>query len=347
MSPHYKRISSILLAAATCIQLNLYAESSGTRQTLEEHRRGTGYILRDGKILDARDAPSQTMQEHYGTGVEALKNRNWKEVIKQFRIVAANWPETTFGQDSSFYLALGYFNVNQAALAERQVAKYLALPGSLKYFEEAYTLKLAIADKYSRGTKKHLFGIDKLPTCISAKKDALRIYDEVITALPNHPIAAKAYLAKGDMLRRRKEYRESIDAYQQVIKKFPKDESAPIAFISIAKTYDIQSKREHQNPDILALAEVNAKRFEDLFPRDERLAVVQSKLRSMEEVYAQSLYETGRFYERIKQPQASVIYYSCALRRYPDTQIARECKERLTDLNEVACKLELSRERSL
>jgi TolA-binding protein len=55
-------------------------------------------------------------------------------------------------------------------------------------------------------------------------------------------------------------------------------------------------------------------------------------------VYARSLYETGQFFESTKKPQASAIYYSQLMTKYPDTQFALLAKKRLAALTRASKK---------
>jgi outer membrane protein assembly factor BamD (BamD/ComL family) len=52
-------------------------------------------------------------------------------------------------------------------------------------------------------------------------------------------------------------------------------------------------------------------------------------LADTEELFAQNLYETGRFFERTNKPAASVIYYNKVISKYPLTKAATSAKEKL------------------
>ena len=123
------------------------------------------------------------------------------------------------------------------------------------------------------------------------------------------------------------------DSFQLLIRRFPKHELAPECYLYISKIYLEQSWYEYQNPDILAFAEINYRRFEKDFPREERLCEIQADLVAIKEIYAAGLYETGNFYERVRRPRAAVIYYHDAIHQFPDTCVAELCRERLDCLD--------------
>ena len=155
-------------------------------------------------------------------------------------------------------------------------------------------------------------------------------------------MAARALLSKASIFRSREQFRESIESYQTAIRKFPRTEFAAKAYSLIAKAYLLQAQIDVHNPDILALAQINLKKFGQDFPRDEKIKQAESNLHEMKEIFATALYETGQFYERKKKPKASVLYYHNAIEQFPETKIAEKCKERIVALKPYADEIQIS-----
>lgn len=301
------------------------------------------YVLRNGRLIDTKDIATLPVEDHYNLGVAALKKEDWDEAVVQFRIVTINFPATSWGKEAFYFLGVAYFQAGDKDMANQNLSTYLQENAHPTYFEETFQYKLAIADAFKKGAKRHLFGSEKLPSWMPDTDLALTIYDEIITSLPNNEIAAKALLAKGDLLRKREEFRTSIDAYNQVIRKFPRTELASTAYSLISRVYLQQAQIDVHNPDILPLAQINIKKFSADFPRDEKIQKAEDNLHEMKEIFANALYETGQFYERKKQPKASVLYYHTATIQFPDTKIAKSCKERLDALQPYAEEIELTK----
>lgn len=171
-----------------------------------------------------------------------------------------------------------------------------------------------------------------LPKWVSAQDSALEIYDEVVAALPNHALTIQALLSKADLLCRMEEYRECIDTYQLIIRRFPKHEIIPSCYLKIAESYYEQSRYEFQNPDILALAELNVRKFKNDFPRDEGIEAAEQTICQIKELYAKGLCDLGLFYERMEKPEAAAIYFQSSIEEFPDTKVARFCRSRLNCL---------------
>ncbi len=293
------------------------------------------FKLRNGKLIDADVVATLPVQEHFNRGIEAINQENWKEAARQFKVITLTFPDTPYGADSYYYLGVAEYNLDEFDFANEAFTAYLKAKNNPKFFQEAIEYKFAIADRLGAGSKKRFLGTKKLPKWASGTSLALEIYDEVITALPCHDLAARALYSKGSLLWNQKQYKRSIEAFQMIIKRFPKHELAPESYVTIAKIYLEQSRTEFQNPDVLEFAQINLTRFRHDFPRDERISEVEGDVLAVKEIYANGLYETGLFYERIDKPKASLIYYQNAIKRFPETMVAIKCIERL----EVLCKL--------
>ena len=171
-----------------------------------------------------------------------------------------------------------------------------------------------------------------MPKWLSAKDLAVEIYDEVIATLPRHELASEALYRKGKLHYELEDFKASIEAYQTLIRRFPKHTRAPDSYVGIAHVYLKQCEVEFKDPDFLDLARLNVKKFREDFPAEDRLESAQTMLLDMEERYAADLYETGQFFERTKKPKAAALYYHNIKSRYPDTKAAQNSEKRLQKL---------------
>lgn len=310
--------------------------------SFESPQLSAAYVFRNGRFIDVKDIATLSVEEHYKLGIDALQKQDWPEAVQQFRIVTINFPLTSWGKESFYFLGVAYYHFDDKELANNNLSIYLSENQNPQYYEETFRYKLAIADAFKEGAKRHLFGYEKLPQWLSAKDLAITIYDEIAASLPSNQVAAKAYLSKASLLRKNGQYRESIETYQTVIRKFPKTEFAAKGYSLIARVYLKQANTEVHNPDLLALAQINLKRFSQDFPRDGKIQEAETQIATMKEIFANALYETGLFYERKGQPKASALYYTSAIGQFPDTKTALLCKTRMKSLEQYADEMQLS-----
>lgn len=291
------------------------------------------YTIKDGSFINTDELAIYPVEVHYNMGVDAMEKDDWDEASRQFRIVSNSFPNSSYAPDALFYLGAADYNIAEYDSANEAFSKYLKSQANPKFFLEAIDYKFAIAEQFKYGAKRRFFGSKHLPKWATGRSLAVEIYDEIISAMPCNEIAAKALYSKGCLQLQLKDYRQSIESFQSVTKRFPKHELAPECYRMITKVYLEQCQYEFQNPDILAFAQINLRRFKHDFQREERLTEAEQDVLRIKEVYARGLYDTGQFYERIQQPQASVIYYHNAIKQFPDTYVAELCKQRLYRLN--------------
>lgn len=287
------------------------------------------YVLKNGKFVNSKDLPTYSADEHYRLGCGDYEAQDYASAAEQFNVIAVNFPNEPFYHDSLFFLGVCYYYDQEYDFANEAFTQYLNCQSNPQYFEEAFSFKLDIAAQFACGAKKRFFGTKLLPKWAPSGSLAIEIYDEVIAALPCHPFAAYALNCKGMLYWKECDYRNAIDAYQQLIRRFPKDELSPTAYVCISELYLDLASTELNNPDLLALAEINCKRFQIDFPKEERVCDVEYNVQQMKELYAKGLFDTAQFYERIEQPCAAVLYYRSTIEQFPDTSFAKCSGRRL------------------
>lgn len=271
--------------------------------------------------------------KHYNEGGRYYNAKKYRKAYSHFERVIYFFPASEVAAEASYYLAVCYYEMGEYDFANREFSAYVTASADPAFFEDAICFKFNIAEHFKEGKRRRAFTSRYLPKWISAEDEALQIYDEVILALPNHELTVCALRSKAELLRRMREYRASVDTYQILIRRFPKHEATPDAYVSISEVYYEQCQHDFQNPDLLAFADLNARKFSDDFPRDERIQVINDYVQKMKETYARGLYELGLFYERKGHPHAAAIYYQTAIKEFPETSIACACQERLDHLD--------------
>lgn len=291
------------------------------------------FAVKPKKSFKTQEEADLFLFDHFNKGCQDYNRGHWSAAANEFEKIVYFFPTKEAGAEASFFLGVCYFQMKEYDFANAEFSTYISSGLHSEYFEEAIYYKYSIAQELGSGKKRRPFKLRYLPKWISADELAQTIYDEVINTVPNHELAPLSLFAKGELYHKNREYRQSIDAYQTLIRRFPKNELAPDSYVKIAENYFEISQLEYQNPDILGLAELNARKFADEFPRDDRLCAAENYAKEIKEVYAAGLCKTGAFYERTHHPEAASIYYLSAIEEYPDTKVAGYCRYRLTQLD--------------
>jgi len=287
------------------------------------------FALEEEELTWEEDPSAATAVEYNGYLQEALADKDWWAAVDFANIIAYNFPSSPFSQELPYLIGYSYCQLGQYELANKSLSAYLNHSTNHAHFEEAIRMKFEIAEGFLHGKKKRLFGSPKMPAWLSAKENALEIYDEVIATVPHSEMAAISLLGKAKIQAEFEDYKPAIETLTTLIRRFPKTDVAAQAYLEIARVYFDQSQKKCLDLDILDLAEVNLRKFKGAFPRESRIEEAEKILLDTNELFAANLLETGNFFERTKKPAASMIYYTRVLAKYPNTKAAVVAREKL------------------
>ncbi len=274
----------------------------------------------------------RSVQDYYSSALNEVDHKNWKTAVTFCEKIVRLFPDSPFSSEALYYAGICYFELDDYSLANRYFTDYLKQKKIPKYFDQSIEYKFKIAEKYRNGSFRRMFHFKHAPKFSPAKKDALDLYEEVISTLPYHDLAAKSFFGKALIQRQREDYRESIETFHQLIRRFPKHELSIASFIEIGKTYLNQCNRKKLDPEIIHLAQLNLEKFQIAFPGEDRVEEAKQNVLLIKEKFANSLFETGRFFEKRKKVHAAKIYYQRVIHLFPDTKSAFLCKNRIEKL---------------
>jgi outer membrane protein assembly factor BamD (BamD/ComL family) len=301
----------------------------------------SAFLLLGGECFSKEAVKKETKKEvtlkksaydYYSDMLSAYQEKQWKEVVFTSRSLVTAYPDSPFTAEAFYYQGIAFFHLQDFDMSNICFSKYLRNETTPKYFEEAIGYKFLIADKFYEGAKKHILGLEKLPKIMPAKQEALEIYEEIITTLPRHDLTAQSLYKKGVILCDFQDFKLSVEAFQVLIRRFPKHSLAPEAFLGIQKVYLKQSKEEFPDPDILELALINLNKFSENFPSEPRIEQAEQMYVAMQDSFAKELFETAGFYERTKKDEAAFIYYTTLLTQYPQSSYAQKASKQIQKL---------------
>lgn len=273
------------------------------------------------------------VHQHYSKMIDHYQNKDWQKLSWKCQDLVADFPTSPFAREALYYLGVAHYKLGELEYANMAFSDYLKEELTPKFFDQVIRYKFEIARAFDEGARIHLFGWQKMPKWLPAYDEALEIYDEVITTLPRDDLAAQALYRKGVVLLRMEEYKKSIEAFQTLIRRFPKHPLSPDGYIGISEVYLTECDQEFPDANKLDLAEINLRKFRYHFPSEPRIAEAEKKLLGMKERLANDLLEIAEFYERTKKKKAAAIYYATILKKYPETKAANKSEKRLKVLD--------------
>ena len=274
-----------------------------------------------------------SVHDHYGAMMKHYQNKDWKRLGYRSLDLITDFPESAFVKEAYYYLGLAYFEQQDYELSNINFSAYLKEDLTPKFFDEVMRYKFEIACRFQEGAKRHLMSSRKMPKWLKAYDIAVEIFDEVITTLPRDDLAAQALFRKGSLLLNMKDYKESVEAYQTLIRRFPKHTLAPECYLGVSSVYLAQCKDEFPDEDRLALAEINLRKSIGQFPRSPLINQIKENIFNIKELLAKNLFDIGEFFKRTKKIKAAAIYYETIIKRFPETHFSERSRQRLISLN--------------
>ena len=271
-----------------------------------------------------------TSHDYYDKMVAAVGEQRWNMALQYSQVLLEMYPSSPFAPEATYYTGYAYMQRGNLAEANDWYTKYLADYGALKHYEEAIKHKFDIAMAFSEGHRKNLFNNYHLPKWSSANDDAVRIFEEVISAFPRDDLAAQSLYRKAELLVAQLDFDEAIESYKTFIRRFPKHTRTSESYLGIVQAYALKSKKLFPDPDFIELATITAEKFQRAFPSDERVQKAWDEIASLKDWFAKDLLTHANYWERKKKPEAADIYYKSILVRYGGTPTADIAKERLT-----------------
>ncbi|KAM9962845.1 hypothetical protein ACTFIR_005762 [Dictyostelium discoideum] len=116
--------------------------------------------------------------------------------------------------------------------------------------------------------------------------------------------------------KRLEEFLEAVESYKEEIRKFSKRTFAITGFTSISTAYLKQIECEPPNNDILALADINLREIQKMFPNSTQVSTIETNIVQMREISAAALYNIGQLYERMKRLKDLKTLYDPAYHEY-------------------------------
>lgn len=273
------------------------------------------------------------VHQYYSKMIDHYQNEDWQKLSWKCQDLIADFPTSPFAREALYYLGVAHYKLGELEYANMAFSDYLKEELTPKFFDQVIRYKFEIARGFDEGARVHLFGWQKMPKWLPAYDEALEIYDEVITTLPRDDLAAQSLYRKGVILLRMEEYKKSIEAFQTLIRRFPKHPLSPDGYVGISEVYLTECDQEFPDANKLDLAEINLRKFRYHFPSEPRIAEAEKKLLGMKERLANDLLEIAEFYERTKKEKAAAIYYATILKKYPETKAANKSEKRLKVLD--------------
>jgi outer membrane protein assembly factor BamD len=195
-------------------------------------------------------------------------------------------------------------------------------------FEPALEAEYTIAKAYLDGKRVDVYGVPTLPSMPKAQE----MFRKIVTNAPFSKMAPLAQYGIGQALEKQGSIVSAVNAYQQVVDRYPNNDVAADAMYQIGYVY-FQASRETGYDQTAAVRSQEA--FEDFlvrYPNSSKVAQAQDNLKALQGRKSSDSYNIARFYDKQKNYKAAYVYYNEVLQQQPDSQEAQRAKDRMDQI---------------
>jgi outer membrane protein assembly factor BamD len=185
-----------------------------------------------------------------------------------------------------------------------------------------------IAKRFLNGEKRKLFGVK---TTASMER-AQQMFEGIVKSAPFSKWAPLAQFNVGETLEKQTKYPEAIQAYQVAVNKYPND---AVAENALYQQGYVRIRQLREGSYDKASAQKAKEAFEDFiyrYPQSEKVAQARENIKSLDTGVTKGALEVAKYYDRMKQHKAAVIYYNDVLKQQPGTPDAAYAKTRIDAL---------------
>ncbi len=274
-------------------------------------------------------AVRDTPKAQFELGMSYFNGSNYKAALSEFKKLIKSYPNSEFASQAQYFIGLCYQKTEdyyQAFLAYQKVIEvYPYNEKADQIIEEQFNMAKLFYDGY----KSKLLGFAIVPSI----DKAIEIFSKVVENAPYGKNADSAQYYLGLSYKKMQQYQEAQDAFKKLIDEYPQSQLVEDAKYQIGQCYaDAAPKPAY---DQLS-TEASIREFKELVqtsPQSDKAKQAQGLLDELKEKKAQSVFDTAKFYERLKKYKSAQIYYKQILNEYPKTSWAAKSLERLEVLD--------------
>ncbi|UCF69947.1 MAG: outer membrane protein assembly factor BamD [candidate division WOR-3 bacterium] len=169
-----------------------------------------------------------------------------------------------------------------------------------------------------------------------AKKyeSAVAAFERILFYHPSSEFVDDAQYWLGRTYLERKEYDQAIVEFDYLLRHFPNSPQLEEAFFYRAKAHLLAAPDYEKDLGNLRKAIRVFDEFLTRYPNSEHTEEVRKEILTARNRLAKKELENGKLYEKLKEPEAALLYYEYIMSNYPETESAAEAAYRAAQIHE-------------
>lgn len=294
----------------------------------------TGWRLEGGSLSGLVGPEARNALELMNSARRAEDRGSSSAAIKSYTKVAKKYPNSIYAPEALFRAGHLYLRRKQYFKAFDAFQNLVGRYPNTRRFNEIIGEEYRIASQLLDGARNRIWGV--IPGFTSRTK-AIEYFEVVLLNAPYSDYAPLALMniARGHQKLGNTE--EAIDALDRLINSYPQSLLAPDAYLRLAQQHASLVQGPYYDQGSTQEAITYFQDFLILFPGDANVADAESGLNKMKTMLAESKMKMGDFYfYKRDNYTAARVFYNEAITAYPDSEVARRAKQRLTQVEAKA-----------
>lgn len=250
---------------------------------------------------------------------------NYKRAQAEFRRLLKAYPNSEFAPEAQFYVGLCYQNQEQYYEAFGAYQKVIETYPYSERVDQLIAEQYKIGKIFYDGYKSKLLGIAIVPST----DKAIEVFAKVAENSPYGKYADSAQYYLGLSNKKMGQHKEAIEAFQKLLDEYPKSPLVEDAKFQIGQCYAQAAPKPGYDQ---VNTEESIKEFKELLdtsPESKKSQEAVALLDKLKDKKAESVFQTAKFYERLKKYKSAQVYYKQILDEYPRSKWAAKALERL------------------
>lgn len=288
------------------------------------YRSSEGWTVQGDPNSSVESAAVELMRR----GEQAEAKGDLKEALSAYRALVKKHGTSQLSPKAQRKIGVLLERENNFDDAYEAYSTYLAKYPDGSDFDASVESMFRIAKLFLDGQKRKLFGVP----IASSMSRAQEMFEGIIKRAPFSRQAPLAQFNLGQCFEKQGKYPEAIQAYQQVVSKYPGDAIADDAQYQLGYVLLRQSREGSYDRAASMKANEAFEDFVNRYPNSEKVPQARENMRLLQGGVVKGSLDVAKFYDKTKQYRAAVIYYNEVIQQQPGTPDADYAKARIETL---------------
>ncbi|HEX5471028.1 MAG TPA: outer membrane protein assembly factor BamD [Lacipirellulaceae bacterium] len=283
----------------------------------------------------------QIARQDYAEGDRLFREKSYRAAAEKFKAAVDRGPHSAIQQDAMFMLAESYFFDDRYIKARDAYDALVKEHTNTRYLDQVIDREWKIARYWELYDQRHPHyeltpnGWDKTRPWFDTLGHAIKTYDSIRLNDPTGPRADDAIMATANIYFEHGRYDDADYHYTLLRREYPRSE-----FQFQAHLLGLQAKlRKYQGEDYDGTPLEEAKKlvkdlnsqFADRLSTGDKQRVTTTEAWLNREIATRD-YRMAGYFDKKKDYGAARFYYAEVIKKYPDTELAKESRDRVAEL---------------